>query len=506
MVLDTINELFRKGKNKALVCGLGVSGKAAVDLLVEKGFNVRAVDENPSEEILSYIDKVQEKGVVVCTGLFKDEEVLKVDFVVASPGIAPSNHILKKAIEEEIPVFSELEAAWQLLDKKPFITIAVTGTNGKSTVVTLLGEIFKRSKRKCLVGGNIGTPLSKLAEEVDNETVLVLEASSFQLYFTQTFSPDISVFLNISSDHMDWHESFEDYVWAKSRIIDLTAEGGVCVLNHEDEIVKKMAERAKSKKVWYSTKDEKIDGSFIGYENGWAVLHDEVGSLKLVERSLFAPIGRHNDSNLLAVSAAAYYAKATLEEISAGVAAFKPLPHRMELVLKLKGIEFIDDSKATNPDAVVKALEGLSLPCVVILGGKNKGNKFTELASKVKEKCLAAVIIGIDTKEIENALSSSDVTFVKVSSMSEATTLAAAIITSYIAFGPEMVSQLVSRKQEPDRFLKDAFESLSTDEKGMVLLSPGCASFDMFINYEHRGEEFKKSVAELVDRINSCER
>lgn len=492
-----------ESKNRSvLVHGLGKSGRAVVDLLALNGFKVRAIDENPTVEIIDYMERALEMGVTVCTGRLGEREFEKVDFIVVSPGIPPSNHIITSAARKNLPVLSEFEVAWQLARKKPFKTIAVTGTNGKSTVVRLLGDIFSESRRKCLVGGNIGTPLAAIVNEIDENTVLVLEISSFQLFFTDTFLPDVSVVLNITQDHLDWHQDFEDYVRSKGKLLKLTNKNGFCVLNGDDENVVGISEMSNGKNVWFSIyKKDSSTTPKAFFENGLVIINDGNSQIQVVERNLFAPMGFHNDYNLLAAAAAAYFGGATVDEIRKGTKNFKPLPHRMEKVNSYKGIEFINDSKATNPDAVIKALEGMNKTCVVILGGKNKGNEFSEVALKIREKCAGTVTLGEAAPEIENYLQKEGVSFMRALDMEDAVKKATLILISALNAGNKTTLSSKKDDRQADEILKQISSEIREEDAGTVLLSPGCASFDMFENYSERGEAFRESVREIFELI-----
>lgn len=498
-----VYNVTRSKGGSVLVYGLGKSGRAVTDLLALSGFKVKAIDENPVTEVIDYMEKALEMGVSVCTGRVDEKELEKTDFIVVSPGIPPSNRIITSAIKKGLPVLSEFEVAWQLLKKRPFKTIAVTGTNGKSTVVRLLGDIFSESKNKCIVAGNIGTPLAAVVGEIDENTILVLEVSSFQLYFTYTFVPDVSIVLNITQDHLDWHKSFEEYVNAKAKLIELTDKNGFCILNADDENVVHISGKSNGKNVWFSMeRSEHIIPPKAYFKDGEVVIDDGESLIATVERNSFKPIGIHNDYNLLAATAAAYFGGATVNEIRKGVENFRPLPHRMEMINSYKGIRFIDDSKATNPDAVIKALEGMDGKCVVILGGKNKGNEFSGVAKKVKEKCIGAVTLGESAGEIEKYLEDEGVFFVRASDMENTVKLAILFLVLSLEEDGKTLSILKDGNQDLDETLKKVFSEVKrSNVGGTVLLSPGCASFDMFEDYSHRGEAFKESVQRALNLI-----
>ncbi len=483
-----------------LVHGLGKSGRAVVDLLALNGFRVRAIDENPTAEIIDYMERAMEMGVAVCTGRLGEREFEKADFIVVSPGIPPSNHIITSASRKNLPVLSEFEVAWQLIRRKPFKTIAVTGTNGKSTVVRLLGDIFAESQRKCVVGGNIGTPLAAIVNEIDENTVLVLEISSFQLFYTDTFLPDVSVILNITQDHLDWHSDFKDYTRSKGKLLALTSKNGYCILNADDENVIKVSDMSNGKNVWFTVhKKDTLTPPKAFFRNGMVMIDDGKSQIPVVERDLFAPMGFHNDYNLLAAAAAAYFSGATTDEIKKGTQSFKPLPHRMEKVNSYKGIEFIDDSKATNPDAVIKALEGMNKTCVVILGGKNKGNEFSEVALKIKEKCVGTVTLGEAAPEIESYLQKKGVTFIRACDMEDAVKKATLLLVFAQNDKAKQSFNFKAESKKIDNILRKAFSEVSEKVAGTVLLSPGCASFDMFENYSERGKAFREGVRKTLE-------
>lgn len=547
-MVPTLHELKEAGKTRGMVIGLGASGRAVTRLLESRGFFVRAVDENPTEELLAFIEDTSETDIVVCAGRISPREVEQVDFVVTSPGVPPENELIKAALEREMPVMSELEAAWQLMEHKPALVVAVTGTNGKSTVVRLLESIFAeeaalesregsgRFATAC-AGGNIGQPLSELLPEVTESTALILEVSSFQLYFTYRFQPDISIILNLSPDHMDWHYDFEDYAEAKGRLAALTAPDGYVVLNYEDERVRAFANRARGTVVWFtgSEKAERVPVAHLAYYRGTdAVLRFEGEEVVLVDRTRFAPLGKHNDENLLAAAAAAFLGGARVAAIGKAVSSFRSLPHRMEPVGTIGPVLYVDDSKATNPDAVIKALESSWPGCVVILGGKDKGLPYDELAHAVRERCVGAVTLGEAAGAIEKELLKAGVRYERAETMEDAvgraTRMALAFLVGSSSGDRERETDMVSRIKEllsrvhdggaegagehargtagehalesaredvREKARKNAGENAAENARAVVLLSPACSSFDMFESYAHRGKAFREAVEQL---------
>ena len=383
--------------------------------------------------------------------------VLEADWWVVSPGISQSSSLLQSVKEKGIPVFGELEvASW--LCRAPIV--AVTGSNGKSTTTALLGEVFRAAGRRCVVAGNIGQPFSDFVEETVPEGVAVLEVSSFQLETIRDFHPRIAVFLNLTPDHLDRHGSMEDYGRMKSRIFENQKPSDLLVFNGMDPRVVALVRRAKSRKVVFGIEDPSMGCGFV--RQGMMTLRLEDEEEEVLSPEHMGIRGEHNVANALAVALAARFMGVDLESIRKVFRSFRGLPHRMEFIRNVDGVVWVNDSKATNPDSVWYALGSFSTPVVLIAGGRDKDSDFTVLRERIREKARGVILLGEAAEKMEKAFR-----------------------------GLQPVVRVRSLKEAVDEARKMA------EPEDVVLLSPGCASFDMFRDFEDRGEQFKTLVRQL---------
>ncbi len=436
-----------------LVVGLARSGRAAAIALAERGARVVAVDSaNPSG-----LEGLRQVGVEIhldATGL---ELLDQVNAVVKSPGVPREAEAVSAARERGMPVLGELELGWRLL---PNQFVAVTGTNGKTTVTEWLGEVWRRAERPVAVAGNVGTPLASLPETLAADATVICECSSFQLEDSEAFAPEVSVFLNFSPDHLDRHGTLEDYLGAKLRIFASQPEGTVAVWDADEpaleagELVSGAADQAT-----YGAEACRGDGCKVWMADG--ALHTAEG--KLLELDRLALAGEHNARNAMAVAAAALSAGIGREAVIAGLEGFAGVPHRLERVGLIGDVAYVNDSKATNVAAAVAALRSFPGGVRVILGGSLKGGSFDDLAPAVAERCSAAYLIGEATLALRESLRDTGVELL------DCGTLAAAVETAAASAGPGET----------------------------VLLAPACASFDSFRDYEDRGDSFRTLVGEL---------
>jgi UDP-N-acetylmuramoylalanine--D-glutamate ligase len=382
------------------------------------------------------------------------------DLIVASPGISPSRPLMQSAARLGVPVISELELAYRL-SVAPFV--AVTGTNGKTTTTALITHLLREDGRSAVAVGNIGVPAVAVAPAVEANGVIIAECSSFQLALTLDFHPRIAVLLNITPDHIDWHGSMEAYAADKTRVFANLRPGDVAVIDVDDPGAAGWAEPVARRgvrvvRVGLSGGDARVEGGLLVVDAG-------NGDVPLVRVDELLIRGVHNVSNALAASSAALAMGASPDSVRAGLATFEPIEHRLDPVATVGGVEYVNDSKATNPDAVMKALTAFgSTPLIILLGGRNKGNDFTPLAEACASRCRLAVLYGESRPELEAAFASVGAPYVGTGTMLEALSLAAA------AALPGEV----------------------------VLLSPACASFDEFSDYEDRGHRFVDGVMRIA--------
>jgi UDP-N-acetylmuramoylalanine--D-glutamate ligase len=438
------------------VVGLAKSGIAAARLLAAAGANVRGTDARPVASLGPEVAALAAAGVRLVDGAAAFDGT---ELVVVSPGVPLDAEQLAPARARLTPVIGELELAWRAMEAE---TIAITGTNGKTTTTALTGALLAEQPRPVFVGGNIGTPLAARALEFPADGLVVAEVSSFQLETIEAFRPRVAAVLNVTPDHLDRHHTFAGYLDAKARVFMNQTEQDCAVLNFDDEAARGLAARTRAHVLWFSRRQPLEHGVFV--RDGLVVARlnghvDEICRLSDIHLR-----GAHNVENVLAATACALWTGIGTEAIRRAVSRFRAVAHRIEFVRDVAGVHFYNDSKGTNVASTIKALESFAERLVLIAGGKGKGQDFTPLADAARGRVGHAVVIGEDGGRIAAALAGAGI------AVTAAATLADAIDVARRAAAPGDV----------------------------VLLSPACASFDMFANYEHRGDVFKKLVAELA--------
>jgi len=447
-----------KGK-RVLVVGMGKSGIASALFLADQGARVAISDTKSEEELHHEIPQLLDRGIQVETGyqgerLFKEQQL-----IVISPGVPYDVPQLVQARRAGIPVIGEIELAARYLKGA---IVAITGSNGKTTTTTLVGEIIAAGARKALVGGNIGTPAISFVDEATDDTWIVLEVSSFQLETIESFHPRIAVVLNVTPDHLDRHRTFENYAAAKARIFENQTSADFTVLNADDATCVAMAAKTKASLYWFSRQHTVERGAFVRDENiFWIDAGHEQGIMPVSEIGLK---GAHNVENILGGVCAGMLAGIAPTDIRRAVAAFKAVEHRLEYVSTVAGVAYYNDSKATNVDATIKALESFPGRIHLILGGKDKGSDYSVLNSLLAQRVKRVYTIGAAAAKIESQIQG--VPLVSCGTIDNA------------------VRQASERATEGD----------------IVLLAPACASFDQFVSYEHRGRVFKDLVKQLESR------
>jgi UDP-N-acetylmuramoylalanine--D-glutamate ligase len=447
-----------KGK-KVLVVGLGKSGLAAALFLRRRGAQVTVSDVRSAEALAKDIPALLDEGIMVEAGGHGLLTFRRQDLIVVSPGVPLDTPELAQVRSFGLPVIGELELAARFLKGK---TLAVTGSNGKTTTTTLLGEILEAAGFTTLVGGNIGVPVVSLIDSSTDDTWLVLEVSSFQLESTVQFRPEIAVILNITPDHLDRHGSFENYAAAKERIFAAQTEQDCLVLNADNARCAAAAARAVSRVFWFSIEHPVAQGAWV--EGGYVVYRsnpDEAAE-KVIPLGGIPLKGEHNVENVLAAVVAARQAGVPAEVIRTAIENFRAVEHRLEYVATHNGVEFYNDSKATNVDATAKAIASFSPGVHLILGGKDKNSDYAQLTELLCQRVRAVYTIGSAAAKIESQLRG-------VISIHSCGTLDKAVVAAASAARPGEV----------------------------VLLAPACSSFDQFENYEHRGRVFKQLVNEF---------
>jgi UDP-N-acetylmuramoylalanine--D-glutamate ligase len=442
---------------RVLVVGLGKSGVASALFLKAQGARVTVSDTKSGDELRNEIPVLLDHGITVETGGHGDRTFRGQDLIVVSPGVPVDAPPLVQARALGEAVIGEIELAAQVL---PGPIVAITGSNGKTTTTTLVGEIMTAAGFPALVGGNIGTPAISLAERAKPETVIVLEVSSFQLETIQTFCPKVAVVLNVTPDHLDRHRTFEAYVDAKARIFENQQGSDFAVLNADDPTCVTMASRTAAKVFWFSRQKEVQQGAWV--RDGNIVFREGSGQKEIIQVSEIPLKGAHNLENVLAAICAGTLMGCAPEKIRQAVRDFKAVEHRLEFVATIRGVDYYNDSKATNVDATIKALESFPANIHLILGGKDKGSDYTVLNDLLRQRVKRVYTIGAAAAKIESQIKGAEVV--------HAETLENAIRKANVVAQPGDV----------------------------VLLAPACASFDQFKSYEHRGKLFKEIVHGLA--------
>jgi UDP-N-acetylmuramoylalanine--D-glutamate ligase len=444
---------------RVLVVGLARTGVAVALFSAGYGAIVTATDEKPESQLAETGVRLRDAGVKLQLGGHNPASFLDQDLIVVSPGVPANIPPLEQARTKGIPVWSEVELAWRFLRGK---LVAITGSNGKTTTTSLVAHILKTAEIPTLVGGNIGVPLLALVERSLDTTVTVAEISSFQLETIEAFRPEIGVLLNLSPDHLDRHATLDEYARAKMRMFENQLDRDAAVLNADDpEVTRRMP--SKPHIYWFSRQKRVAEGAFLRDDQ---ILFRADGAETVLARREDIPLrGEHNVENVLAACASAYLAGATPAAIAAGVISFPGVEHRLEFVAEISGVAFYNDSKATNVDATLKAVESFSGPLIVILGGKYKGSPYTPLREPLAQRARLAILIGAATEKI-------------------AADLEGAVVLEQAGTLGRAVEMAIERARPGDT----------------ILLAPACASFDQFENFEHRGRIFKELVASLKNQ------
>ena len=445
---------------KVLVFDLGISGIGAGKILEAHGADVVLYDGNQKlteEKVRKQLGEDSNARIVI--GEFPEEILENLDMTVLSPGVPTDLPVIEKMRKQGVTVIGEVELAYQYGKGD---VLAITGTNGKTTTTTLLGEIMKNYQDNVYVVGNIGTPYTTAASLMTDDTITVAEMSSFQLESIVDFRPRVSAILNFTPDHLNRHHTMEAYVNAKKNIAKNQTEDDYCILNYEDELTREFGKEVKAKVLYFSSQRKLEEGIYL--EDGNIIYHYGNVSEKICHVDELQILGTHNHENVMAACAMAAVYGVPVEKIRESVKAFKGVEHRIEYVTEKDGVAYYNDSKGTNPDAAIKGIQAMNRPTVLIGGGYDKGSEYTEWINSFDGKVKKLILIG-DTKEkiAEDARKCGFTDYEFADTFEEAVLTAAKIAESGEA----------------------------------VLLSPACASWDMFPSYEVRGEKFKEIVKSL---------
>lgn len=445
-------------KHRLVILGGGESGVGAALLGKKEGYDVFVSDGGAIKP--SYKQELFDNGIEFEEGQHTEEKILSADEVMKSPGIPEKNELVKMIRKKRIPVISEIELAYRFKGNSKIV--AITGSNGKSTTTALTYHICKTAGLNCAMVGNIGISFAKQVA-VDPKELYIVEISSFQLDDIKEFRADIAMLLNITEDHLDRYDyKFENYINSKFRVIENQTKDDYFIYCLDDEVITQKLPllTIHTNPLPFSMKQEVKKGGYIKGDQMMLRIQEERVSMSIYD---FALKGKHNNYNTMAAGIAAATLGIRKEKIREAVKNFHSLEHRMEFVAMVRGVEFINDSKATNVNSTWFALESMNKPTVLVLGGTDKGNDYALIAELVKDKVKAIVCMGVDNKKIVEAFK-------------------------------DIVPVIV----ETDSAKKAVNASFKLSAKGdVVLLSPACASFDLFKNYEDRGTQFKNAVKEL---------
>ena len=450
-------------RKRVLVVGMARTGVATALFCAARGATVTATDMRTEAQVGDAVTSLRAAGVTLELGGHQEGTLAQQDLIIPSPGVPADAPLLKAAVAKGIAVWSEIELAYRFLKGR---LIAITGSNGKTTTTSLIAHLLETANYPVILAGNIGTPLISCVDRATPRSFIVVEVSSFQLELIETFRPRISVFLNLTPDHLDRHYTMDSYAAAKARIFQNQTEEDAAILNADDPATTPLAP-SRPRLFWFSRKQRVAEGAFV---HGEDLLFRQDGEEERIMRHQEVPlVGAHNLENVLAAMAAARLAGAPVEAIAKGVRSFGGVEHRLEFVAEIGGVRYYNDSKATNTDATRKALDAFPGRILIILGGKDKGSDYTVLQTSLREKAILALLIGAASEKIERQITGSV-------AIERAGTLERAVEIACAAARPGDV----------------------------VLLAPACASFDQFENYEHRGRVFKKLVRQLEQRNSAA--
>lgn len=451
-----------RNKN-VLVVGVGISGLATIKILHELGAKIFIFDNKSREDLEVILKKLQGIPMTMFLGQ-EDMELEGIDLIIKSPGVPPRAKIISRALEMGIEIITDIELGYFLSATKNII--AITGSNGKTTTTHLVGETFGKAGYKTFVLGNIGVGILEKIGSVKSEDIVVIEASSFQLENTKKFKPKVSLVLNISPDHLDWHGSYENYIESKLKILKNQDINDFSVLNYDDEIVSSFAKKTEARVIWFSTKEILKKGIYL--EEDKIIINME-GKIELIRTDELKVIGRHNLENILAAIGIFYAMGLDYQIIREELKNFKGVEHRLEYVIEKNERRFYNDSKGTNPDASIKAIEALESNIVLIAGGYNKSSEFDDFIKSFEGRVRHLILLGATKDKIQE------------------TALRYGFNKNYLV-------------EDMNEAVNLAYKLSSAGDK--VLLSPACASWDMYKSFEERGMAFKKAVYNLGEEVN----
>ena len=446
---------------KVLLVGLAKTGVSTIKKLDKLGASIVVTDIKPKEKLEDILSQLNGLNNVEYILGSHPEDISDIDLTIVSPGVPLDLPFIEKLKESNVKIIGEVELAYTLSNNPIFV--GITGTNGKTTTTSLVGEIFKEANRDTYIVGNIGNPVIDTVDYTDKNSVLVTELSSFQLESIDTFRPKVSSILNITEDHLNRHHTMENYINAKARIFENQEKSDFSILNYDDSIVRSLNKNNNASILYFSRK-EKVDQGVYLDENNNIVISIDGKQITVLNRNELSLPGDHNLENAMAAILMTYVVGVDLEVIKQVLTTFKGVEHRLEFVTNKNGIMFVNDSKGTNPDSTIKAIGSYERPIILIAGGMDKHSDFTDMMKCATKNVKELVLLGETADKIEASARKEGLeNITKVKNMEEA--------------------------------VKKAYELAKDGD--VVLLSPGCASWDMYPNFEARGLDFKENIYKL---------
>lgn len=446
---------------KVLLVGLAKTGVSTIKKLDKLGASIVVTDIKPKEKLEDILSQLNGLNNIEYILGSHPEDISDIDLTIVSPGVPLDLPFIEKLKESNVKIIGEVELAYTLSNNPIFV--GITGTNGKTTTTSLVGEIFKEANRDTYIVGNIGNPVIDTVDYTDKNSVLVTELSSFQLESIDTFRPKVSSILNITEDHLNRHHTMENYINAKARIFENQEKSDFSILNYDDSIVRSL-NKNNNASILYFSRQEKIDQGVYLDENNNIVISIDGKQITVLNRNELSLPGDHNLENAMAAILMTYVVGVDLEVIKQVLTTFKGVEHRLEFVTNKNGIMFVNDSKGTNPDSTIKAIGSYERPIILIAGGMDKHSDFTDMMKCATKNVKELVLLGETADKIEASARKEGLeNITKVKNMEEA--------------------------------VKKAYEL--AEDGDVVLLSPGCASWDMYPNFEARGLDFKENIYKL---------
>ncbi|GAA0105652.1 UDP-N-acetylmuramoyl-L-alanine--D-glutamate ligase [Paraclostridium sordellii] len=444
-----------------LLVGLAKTGVSTIKKLDKLGAKIIVNDIKSKDQLKDIIKQIENLDSVEYILGHHLEDISNIDLTIVSPGVPLDLPFIKKLQSENINIIGEVELAYKLSKNPTFV--GITGTNGKTTTTSLVGEIFKKASKDSYIVGNIGNPVIDTVDLTDENSFLITELSSFQLESIEDFKPRVSTIINITEDHLNRHHTMENYINAKANIFKNQDETDFCILNYDDEVVRELGNKTNAKVLYFSQKEKVSQGAYLD-DNNNIVIKVNDKEIKLLNKDELSLPGNHNLENCMAAILMSYVLGIDLEIIKDTLKTFKSVEHRLEFVTDKDGIMFVNDSKGTNPDSTIKAITSYDKPIVLIAGGKDKQSDFTEMISYATKNVKALVLLGETADKIEQTAKLQGMNNIfRVSNMKEA--------------------------------VKTAYKLAQSGD--VVLLSPACASWDMYPNFEARGLDFKENIYNL---------